>query len=104
MQSSADHISPTRWGWIAVACGLEWGEWLDPGRAAQIARTDPATLRRWTERGLVSAIQVEPRAHRRYLKAEMEAITDLTEYASRPSMALLCQVVNDALVVEGLES
>jgi hypothetical protein len=101
MPSTADNLSPTRWGWIAVACGLEWEEWIDPREAAQIARTDTATLRRWTKRGLISAIQDKPGAHRRYLRAEMEEITYLTEYVSRPSMALLRQLLSDALMIEG---
>jgi hypothetical protein len=96
MHPNADRITPTRWGWIAVACGLENGEWLDPGEAAKIARTDTATLRRWAQRGLVTTIHTDPR----YLKTEMEAIAHLARYSSRPNMALLRRLLNDALITE----
>ncbi|WP_433185660.1 MerR family transcriptional regulator [Actinoallomurus sp. CA-150999] len=97
MHRNADGITPTRWDWIAVACGLASGEWLRPGEAAHLARTDTATLRHWAERGLISATQDAAHGHHRYLKAEIEEIAERTDYVSRPSMKLLCQLLSDAL-------
>lgn len=66
---------------------------MTPGEVADVLKVHPATLTRWTERGLLKAIRLPGGRHKRYRRAEIDAILELAE-----------EPVNIALTVDGAEA
>ena len=52
---------------------LDAPELLSPSQVAEAFAVDPKTVTRWAKRGLIDAIRT-PGGHRRYRKAEVEAL------------------------------
>jgi excisionase family DNA binding protein len=59
---------------MSTARKPEWGPRLYlPAEVAALLRVDPVTVRRWGDRGKLTAIRL-PGGHRRYLADEVDAL------------------------------
>ena len=53
-------------------------EWLSPGQVAHLLGVDSKTVTRWAKTGLIGFITT-PGGHRRYARAEIDALAHRTE-------------------------
>ncbi len=67
--------------------GVETATMLTIGEACRILYIHCNTLRRWTERGLITAYRIGPRGDRRYRREDVDALlTDKTRFCTNGTL------------------
>ncbi|WP_242911025.1 hypothetical protein [Actinomadura terrae] len=78
-----------RYGLVAQVNGVHADMWMIPRFASILTGVNAARLNRWAAAGLLSYRQDEPRAPRRYLRAELLIVSGLGVNGDPPTIYAL---------------